>query len=309
MKTTFQLAAVAAAAAFVSLAHAEVKFDANLEADPTFQGSQGATPSKTYLGGRIEINATAELMNDGDKFVRAKGSLIVPLSKDSANNEVTVDDAWIQFGNKSVDLKLGRQEAADLFPLGKDVVVSEAIGGNGYRANALRGRFKDGKIHFVVGLNAAPGLRAELGVVSHKNGAAGIEQGLRPTIVYNTGALTLRAGYESFKNQGVAGSTTGYGLSAGFALTKDSNLNASYAKSSDLNKSSFGLNATFGPAGVGYIQDKNSGNNTKVNTFYAAYSFPLMGIKGATITPAISHSTGTGVENLTAVRVRLNYAF
>ncbi len=123
MKTTFQLAAVAAAAAFVSLAHAEVKFDANLEADPTFQGSQGATPSKTYLGGRIEINATAELMNDGDKFVRAKGTLIVPLSS-TGNNEVTIDDAWIQFGNKSVDLKLGRQEAADLFPLGKDVVVS-----------------------------------------------------------------------------------------------------------------------------------------------------------------------------------------
>ncbi len=308
MKTTFKLAAVAAAAAFVSLAHADVKFDANLEADPTFQGSQGATPSKTYLGGRVEINATAELMNDGDKFVRAKGTLIVPLSS-TGNNEVTIDDAWIQFGNKSVDLKLGRQEAADLFPLGKDVVVSEAIGGNGYRANALRGRFKDGKIHFVVGLNAAPGLRAELGVVSHKDGSAGVEQGLRPTVVYNTGALTVRAGYESFKTNGQTGTTTGYGLSAGYALTKDSNLNASYAKSSDLNKSSFGLNATFGPAGVGYIQDKNSGNNTKVNTFYAAYSFPLMGIKGATITPAISHSTGTGVENLTAVRVRLNYAF
>jgi hypothetical protein len=248
-------------------------------------------------------------MNDGDKFVRAKGTLIVPLSKNSTDDEVTVDDAWIQFGNKSVDLKLGRQEAADLFPLGKDVVVAAALADHGYRANSLRGRFKDGAIHFVAGFNAAPGLRAELGVVSNKNGSNAIEQGLRPTIVYSAGALTLRAGYESFKNQNAAGSTTGYGLSAGFALSKDSSMNANYAKSSDLNKSSFGLNATFGPAGVGYIQDKNGTTNTKVNTVYAAYSFPLMGIKGATITPAISHSTGTGVENLTAVRVRLNYAF
>ena len=307
MTKTFKFAAVAMAA-FVTVAHAEVKFDANIEADPTYKGSQGATKSKTYLGGRVEINANAELMKNGDNFVRAKGTLIVPLSS-TGNNEVTIDDAWIQFGNASVDLKLGRQEAADLFPMGKDVVVEGAGPTGGYRANSLRGRFKDGKIHFVVGLNAAPGLRAELGVVSHKDGGSGIEQGLRPTVVYSSGALTLRAGYESYKTNGVAGTTTGYGLSVGYALSQDANLNASFAKSSDLNKSPFGLNATFGPAGVGYVQDKDSGANTKVNTLYAAYSFPLMGIKGATITPAISHSKGTGVDSLTAVRVRLNYAF
>lgn len=307
MQSFFKFAAIAGAAATMSLAHAGVAFDANLEADPTFKGSQGTTPSKSYLGGRIEINANADLMKNGDNFVRAKGTLIVPLSGD---DKASIDDAWIQFGNASVDLKLGRQEAADLFPLGKDVVVESALAGHGYRANVLRGRFKDGKMHFVVGLNAAAGLRAELGVVSHKNNGTGtVEQGVRPTLVYSSGALTLRAGYESYQIDGTAGTTTGYGVSLGYALGEGSNLNANYAKSSDLNQSSVGLNATFGAAGIGYVQDKNGATNTKVNTVYAAYSFPLMGIKGATITPAISHSTGTGVDNLTAVRLRFNYAF
>ena len=60
-------------------------------------------------------------------------------------------------------------------------------------------------------------------------------------------------------------------------------------------------------AGVGLIHDKTAAG--KSNTYYAAYSFPLFGVKGATITPAISHSTHTGQDGLTAVRVRLNYAF
>ena len=201
MKPSVKLAALAMAAA-AAAAHAQVKFDANIEADPTYKGSQGTTKSSTFLGGRVELNANAELARNGDNFVRAKGTLIVPLSSRSSNNEVTVDDAWLQFGNPTADLKLGRQEAADLFPLGKDVIVESAGGASGYKANSLRGRFKDGKIHFVVGLNAGSALRAELGVVSNNNGSAGVERGVRPTLVYSAGGLTLRAGVESFKTNG-----------------------------------------------------------------------------------------------------------
>jgi hypothetical protein len=60
---------------------------------------------------------------------------------------------------------------------------------------------------------------------------------------------------------------------------------------------------------VGYIRDNNETTSASADTVYAAYSLPLMGIKGATVTPAISSSTGTGVQALQAVRVRLNYAF
>jgi hypothetical protein len=55
------------------------------------------------------------------------------------------------------------------------------------------------------------------------------------------------------------------------------------------------------------VQDKTGAN--KATTYYAAYSFPLLGVKGATITPALSTSKATGVDNLNAFKVRLNYAF
>lgn len=305
IQTRIGLAAALVLAA--STAQAAVTFDANIEADPTFTGSRNkpATKSDSYLGGRVEINANAALMKQGDNFVNARASLIVPLNGDS----VTIDDAWVQVGNSKVDLKLGRQEAADLFPLGKDTVVESANSAIGYKANTLRGRMKDGRIHSVIGLNAGPGLRAELGLATKKNGS-GSAHGLRPTLVYTNGPLAVRFGVESFKTEGKTNSSvTGVGLSVGYALNKDTNINANYARASKLNASSFGVNATIGAAGIGYINDRNTLLNTKVNTVYAAYTFPLFNVKGATITPAISHSTGTGVDNFTAVRFRINYAF
>jgi hypothetical protein len=301
------MAVLAAAALACAGAHAAVTFDANLEADPTFTSSRSTpkTSSDSKLGGRIEINANAALVKQGDNFVNARASLIVPLSGDSP----TVDDAWVQLGNSKADLKFGRHEAADLFPLGKDTVVESTGVTGGYRANTLRGRMKDGRLHASLGLNASSSLRAELGLVTKKAGS-GKEYGVRPTLVFTSGALTLRAGVESFRNEGGTGSSvTGYGLSAGFALSKDASVNANVAKASKLNAQSVGLNAVFGPAGVGFVQDKNTLLRTKVNTVYAAYTLPLMGVKGATITPAISHSTGTGVSGLTAIRLRVNYAF
>jgi hypothetical protein len=294
---------IAAAAALVAMgaAHADVSFNANIENDTTHTAAQGATASDTANGGRVEMNVLAALAKSGDNFVNAKGTLLI-----KNDGTTAVDDAWIQFGNAKADLKVGRQEAADLFPLGKDVVVSGANpSASGYRANKLRGRMADGRFHGVLGFNAAPGLRLEMGLVTKKTGSTINEYGVRPTVAYTAGALTLRAGFESFKTTGAA--KDGYGLSAGYAINSSTNLNVNYAKSSDLNASSTGVNLVAGAAGVGYVQDKTG--TAKQNTYYAAYSFPLFDIKGATITPAISHSTSAGVESLNAFRVRLNYAF
>ncbi|MEO0003360.1 MAG: hypothetical protein RLZZ22_1052 [Pseudomonadota bacterium] len=298
MSKTFKLAAVAALCAAAAAAHADVKFDANFEGDTT---SISKATDSFGTGGRIEMNVNAELLKQDDNFVNAKATLIAGIGAKSTG----IDDAWIQFGNSAADFKLGRFEAVDLFPVGKDTVLEMATGA-GYRANKVRGRFTDGEFHGAVGLNAAPGLRVELGLMSYKNGAVE-KSGVRPAIVYGAGDLTLRAGYESFDLDGL-GNKTGYALSAGYALAKDAAVNANYAKSSDLNSSSFGLNLVYGPAGVGYVQDKTAA--TTVDTFYAAYSFPLLGVKGASITPAISTSSGgTGVADATALRVRLNYQF
>lgn len=302
MQSHFRLVAVAAALATAGAAQAAVTFDANLEHDVMHKSSQGTTRGGTSNSGRVELNAKAELVKSGDNFVNAKASLIVPTG---SGDSVGIDDAWIQFGNSAVDLKLGRQEAADLFPLGKDVVVEAAAGGYGYRTNTLRGRIKTGQLHALGGWNAAPGLRLELGWVTEKSDDATKAFGVRPTVVYTNGPLTLRAGVESYEVSNVR--RTGVGASVGYAVSSDTTVNASYGESSKLNASSLGLNAVIGAAGVGMVQDKTGSN--KATTYYAAYSFPLMGIKGATITPAISTSKATGVDNLTAFKVRLNYAF
>lgn len=302
MQSHFRLAAVAAALVAAGAAHAGVTFDANIENDTTFKGKQGATQSDTSNGGRIELNAKAELVKSGDNFVNAKASLIIPTS---STDKVGVDDAWIQFGNSMADLKVGRQEAADLFPMGKDVVVEAAASGYGYRANALRGRRGDGQLHAVAGLNAAPGLRLELGLVTEKSATPALAFGVRPTVVYTTGALSLRAGVESYEVSGQ--SLSGAGVSVGYAISSSASLNVNYGKNSDLDSTSVGLNAVFGDAGLGMVQDKTGAN--KATTYYAAYTFPLLGVKGASITPALSTSKATGVENLSAFKVRLNYAF
>jgi Porin-like glycoporin RafY len=301
MQNVFKLAAVAALCASAAAAHADVAMDANLELDTTYQSkvkdATNARDSDLNMGGRVEFNVGAKATN-GDAFVAARASLLLKKDGDSAT-----DDMWVQFGNAAGDVKLGRFEAMDLFPLGKDVLV-ENSGYGGYHANKLRGRFGKDTVHIAPGFNAGPA-RIEVGLVYSKE--AGEARGVRPAVSFASGPMTVRVGIESFKVVGGTESTNGAGVSLGYALGKDASMNLSFAKMED--DKSVGLNGTFGPAGFGLILDKGA-NGAKNNTFYAAYSLPLMGVKGATITPALSFAKGgSGSKNQTAARVRINYSF
>ena len=299
MQHTFKLVAVAAALCAASAAQAAVGFDANLELDTTYLNDANGRKSDLNMAGRVELNAAAKATN-GDAFVAGRASLLIKKDGDAA-----VDDLWVQFGNAGADVKLGRFEAVDLFPLAKDTVVDEVAGT--YKANALRGRFGSNTFHGALGLNAGAGMRVELGLVQSKTD--GNVKGVRPAVVYTTGPLTLRAGFESVKTVGsTAGSETGVGLSLGYALSADTNVNVNYAKKED--DKTFGANITMGAAGLGLISGKGATEASKSTTVYMAYSLPLMGVKGATITPALSFSKGgSGTDGQTAARVRINYAF
>ena len=305
MQNVFKLAAVAALCATAVAAHADVAFDANLELDTTYSNDANATAtnklrdSDLSMAGRVEVNAGAKATN-GDAFVAGRASLL--LKKDGTTG---TDDMWVQFGNKTGDVKLGRFEAMDLFPLGKDTVVDEA--NSTYKANALRGRMGGDTFHGALGLNAGAGLRAELGLVYSKD--AGNVKGVRPAVSYNAGPLTVRAGLESVKTVGsTTGSDTGFGVSVGYALGADSSFNVNFAKKED--DKAFGVNGTFGALGVGLISGKGATDATKSTTVYAAYTMSLLGVKGASITPALSFSKGgSGQDNRTSARVRINYAF
>jgi hypothetical protein len=303
MQNAFKLAAVAAICATAVAAHAEATFDANLELDTTYTNAVDAPASNAResdlgMGGRVEFNIGGKATN-GDAFVAGRASLL--LKKDG---DTGVDDMWVQFGNAGMDVKLGRFEATDLFPVGKDTVL-EYAGYAPYRAHLLRGRFGKDTAHGALGINAGPA-RIELGMVYSKED--GEARGVRPAVVFTTGPVTLRAGIESVKIVGTDGSNTGVGLSMGYALSSDSSINVNFAKMED--DKTFGVNGTFGPAGIGMIYGKGATSADKVTTVYAAYSLPLFGVKGATLTPALSYSKGgTGTDNQIAARVRINYAF
>jgi hypothetical protein len=305
MQNVFKLAAVAALCASAAAAHAQLALDANLELDTTYTSkvnapATNARESDLSLGGRVEFNVGAKATN-GDAFVAGRASLL--LKKDG---DTGVDDMWVQAGNATADVKLGRFEAMDLFPVGKGTVL-EYAGYSPYQANTLRGRKGSDVFHGALGLNAAPGLRVELGLVFSKE--TDQAKGFRPAVMYSAGPLTLRAGLESVKVVGsTAGSETGLGLSAGYKVNNDTNINVNFAKKED--DKSFGVNATIGAAGIGMVYGKGATAADKATTVYAAYTLPLMGVKGASITPAISFAKGgAGSKGQTAARVRINYAF
>lgn len=300
MQNAFKLAAVAALCSAALAAQAGVAFDANIETNTDFHKKTADIDTVTN-GGRVEVNANAELMKSGDFFVNAKGTVGLKLS----GGDTYVDDAWIQVGNSSVDLKLGRFEATNLFPLGKDVASNIVVG---YSGNELRGRKTDGRLHAALNANLGGGLGLEVGLVTEKQ-AAGASYGLRPVIKYTAGPLSLAAGVEAIKADGTGASATGAAVTLGYAISSDASMNVNFANKSKTDESSFGVNATFGAAGVGFVRSKNDMSNTKTTSVYAAYTFPLFGVKGASITPALGVTKVTGASSDNAFRVRMNYAF
>lgn len=288
------------------------EFNANIEFDNTWQNQERGLQQS----GRVEFNAFAKAGTNG--FVAGKASYLA--KKDGT---ASVDDMWVQVGTSSADVKLGRFEAADLFPLPRDVIVSSVD--SVYRTNALRGRTGSNVFHGAGTLNFGGGLSLELGVVESQN--AEQARGVRPVLVYAAGPLTLKLGVESIQYADSAdtdldssGNTvldgkrvreTGVGLSAAykagdftfignFAGTK----NAMGAKQSTV---ALVASADSGLT-VGVIAGKTG--SVKTNIGYLAYSMPLFDIKGASWTPAISVAKTDGAaENDTGVKVRFNYTF
>lgn len=296
MQTKFKLALVTAACAVTTGAFAQVTLDGALEINNT-----KSTGSAFSMDGFGEANLNG-MVKKGDYFASGKVSLRQTLG---TTNTLAVRDAWVKLGSSAADFQLGRFEAADLFPT-NDVFVASTTLSTGYKTNKLRGRVATGQFHGVAGLNASGGLRLELGVVSAGTGGSN-EHGIRPTVVYTSGPLTLRGGIEAIKQTGVA-SSTGVGLSAGYAFMTDGNVNVNYGRNSKKDLASLGVDVKIGGAVVGLWHD--TGTGVTANTLYASYTFSdVMGLKGLAITPGLSHATGTGVSSVNQVGVRVGYTF
>lgn len=291
----FQLLTLAAAALLATAAHADVSFNANLEHDLT--SAKGEDLAST---GRVEINAVAAMAKSGDRYVNAKATLTVPTGSGA---DVGIDDAWLELGNASVGLKIGRFEAADLGPIGKDTVVATRVAG--YNGNTLRGRVKTGQVHAAAVFNASESLKIELGVVTKKDAEGAY--GVRPVLMYAAGPLSLKVGVESMKT--AAGvSQNGFGSTFAYDLGNGANVGLSYGKNSTTEASTAAVFTNVGAFGAGWVHD-DDGASLSSNTVFAAYTLPLFDLKGASITPAISASKNSAGATDHAVKVRFNYAF
>jgi hypothetical protein len=246
----------------------------------------------------------------------------------------------VQAGNAVADLKLGRFEAADLFPQGRDTVLNRA-GSGVYRANFIRGRFGGSSgnvVHLAGSAKLGSGLGLEVGLAETNdadNLSDGQAKGLRPVFSYTGNGIAVKAGFEFGRtsDSGAAGQaefvrTRGFGLTAGAAIGPGiANLNVAAGKVDGLWKAAtIAANYTI-PLGpwvhleYGRLNPEAPGLPTEtVRTFGAGYQFPLLGIKNAFITPAFSYSSasssngfaglgGSGRETERAVRVRFNYTF
>jgi hypothetical protein len=112
----------------------------------------------------------------------------------------------------------------------------------------------------------------------------------------------------------------GTGFTAGYSANGMTvNLNFAQGKSdsaTDNKMSSLAVNGQIGAFAAGVVSAKNDkvGGDQQVQTVHASYSFPLFGVAGASITPAISHSTlkdsvAATSQDVDAFRVRVHYDF
>ncbi len=126
---------------------AEINFD--VVKNHNGKGVSGKIPDETNTQTQLNDDSRIKMMvmwnttRSGDDFLMAK---IEPLIRTNAS--VGVDDAYFMFGTKGVwEFQIGRYEAMNLFPLGKDVVLDYANGSDGlgsgiyyYMAKEGRGR-------------------------------------------------------------------------------------------------------------------------------------------------------------------------
>ncbi|MBO0614012.1 MAG: hypothetical protein RL122_1959 [Pseudomonadota bacterium] len=293
-------------------------FGGDVELDITADDGGDAGNNFTH-GGRIKLNAVGETKGD-NYFIKGVAQPLVPFKGSSLG----YDDVFLQMGRDKWDVQIGRFEAANLFPLGKDTIVSHAGAGEAkvYEANKARGR-KDDVLHVALHSNPSDKLKLELGVMNGKADSDSFTA-LRPAVSYNMGNTTLHAGFETVKDKATDGTElkqSGVGVGAGVKLGA-TNVNASVASLSekatgkaDVDVTSLGLNMQRGPFGAGLVNsttDNGSATKPKVNTVYATYTVPVFGSKDASVTFAANASRASNVakdESVNAVRVRFNYGF
>ncbi|PCD89008.1 carbohydrate porin [Vibrio mediterranei] len=310
MKNTFKLSLAAvlvssamAANAGISIADSETgnfSIGGDVEFDFNFQDrdSNPAGDSEFNQSGRILLEFAGERYTESGHVFQVN---VQPLME--TTGKVNLDDAWFAFGKQDGwNLRMGRFEAFDMFPVGQDTFLEYS----GDTANDLyqdgaayvyqmkegRGRGSDGQIMYSQSFdNLYVELGSMIGDRSVLFGSSDLTGGrtyhgenidttatkdsvtLRPVVGYQAGNFGIAAAIEAnlVKNAVVTDSGVdisdriGYGVTANYT-TADWNLIANFAYMDAVDETNLttGVNALYKGFGLGYIHANNDYENKKI---------------------------------------------
>ena len=274
------------------------------------EGSDETSQAELKDDSRIKMMVMWNSTGSGDDFLMAR---IEPLIR--TDGSVAVDDAYFMFGEKGAwEFQIGRYEAMNLFPLGKDVVLDYAMGSDGlgagiyyYMAKEARGRAGSAgqariagksdnwsaEISTIYG-NTKDVLGATLDYIdgSTLDGLNSTNNSfmIRPAINFmsETGGFSLSFGGEFEVNEDsvtlkVADETLNlssrYGLAATATFTSDDmvwNTSVAYHSAKDYMKAyTVNTNITLGDFGIGVSYASNDFITRKGPTFDKASSYAV----------------------------------
>lgn len=255
--------------------------------------------------GRILLDIGGERSSPANHYARFK---VQPLIQ--TNGGFGVDDAWLAIGSsQGLELKVGRFEAFDLFPLGQDVFIgfsgdtSDSLyrDGQGYVYQAKEGRGRGGdsgqvmvsqrRGDFYAEISTLLGDRTDLfdsdtyhGYQIDPGGQVKNSFIVRPVVAWSPGPWTLAVGLETnlvsdaiVDERGAdISDRTGFGTrlsynQGGWQL----NANLAYLDAHEETNLTLGFNALWRGFGVGYIHARNEIDDVRpVNDEDVVFSMP-----------------------------------
>ncbi|WP_112480394.1 carbohydrate porin [Vibrio variabilis] len=288
----------------------DVEFDFNFENIERHQrDTNGAvisgsseTSNQFNQSGRILLEFAGERYTESGHVFQVN---VQPLMESSGN--VALDDAWFAFGAQDGwNLRMGRFEAFDMFPVGQDTFLEYSgdtandlyVDGAAYvyQMKEGRGRGSDGQLMYsqnfgnvylevssmigdrsvLFGQNAFNGDVTYHGLEVENNKDSVL---LRPVLAYQAGNFGIAASMEAnlvkdavIVRQGNEeidiSDRKGYGVTANYS-TADWNLiaNFAYMDAVDEDNMTVGVNALYKGFGLGYIHAANEYENNKIKTY------------------------------------------
>lgn len=297
------LALATAAPAFAGITleneHGRLGFGGDIELDINAQNSQQGPifyaddleRSDDYdQSGRFLLDISGERSGSHGHYAHFRAQPLL-----QTNGGFGMDDAWLALGHRNgTELKVGRFEAFDLFPLGQDVFVGYSgdtsdglyADGQGYVYQAKEGRGRAGDSGQVMISRQFGNLYGEIATLFGDRSdlfdgdtyhGYRIEESknsfiVRPVLAWSAGPWTLAGGVEANlagdalvdeRGQDIS-DRTGYGTRLSYARGPWSiNANLAYLDAHEEDNLTLGLNALWHNVGIGYIHARNEIDDVK----------------------------------------------